>query len=284
MFYSHNRLLTAICILLFAFAANAQDTVSYREYIDRYANLAIEQQALYGIPASITLAQGLLESDCGKSVLATTANNHFGIKCGGTWNGPSMAHDDDAPQECFRSYESVEQSYVDHSLFLLERPRYKSLFLLDAYDYKGWATGLKAAGYATNPTYAEQLIKIIEDNQLYKYDTALLTGYVGTVDTPAEQAALQAEEKIIAAVAVASEEPVRKVDVDNLTVSVYRTGDYGIVAENGTRYVIAREGDTLSNIAKSLGVPESYLRRINGLKSDATLTAGNKIFVESKPK
>ena len=124
----------------------------------------------YHIPASITLAQGLLESGAGQSMLARKSNNHFGIKCGGDWRGKTVSHDDDARGECFRAYKHPEESYEDHSKFLVSRPRYASLFKLDITDYKGWARGLKKAGYATNPRYADQLIGIIELYDLHKYD------------------------------------------------------------------------------------------------------------------
>ena len=143
----------------------------YEEYIKKYRELAVEEMKKYHIPASITLAQGLLESGAGQSTLARKSNNHFGIKCGSDWRGKTVSHDDDARGECFRAYKHPKQSYEDHSKFLLGRPRYASLFKLKITDYKGWARGLKKAGYATNPRYAEQLIGIIELYDLYKYDT-----------------------------------------------------------------------------------------------------------------
>ena len=133
--------------------------------------MAVDQMKQYGIPASITLAQGLLESDAGRSTLASKCNNHFGIKCHNDWKGRKMYHDDDERQECFRCYGSPEDSYRDHSLFLVNGARYKDLFKLGATDYKGWAKGLKAAGYATSPTYAQKLIELIERYGLDHYDT-----------------------------------------------------------------------------------------------------------------
>jgi hypothetical protein len=139
-------------------------------YIQKYSSIAQEEMRKYGIPASITLAQGILESGSGKSKLATEANNHFGIKCHDTWNGATMYLDDDAPNECFRKYKSVEQSFEDHSLFL-KKPRYQELFGLEITDYKGWAQGLKKCGYATSPTYAKSLIDLIEKYDLTQFDT-----------------------------------------------------------------------------------------------------------------
>lgn len=143
----------------------------YEEYISKYKDLAIEQMARYKIPASITLAQGLLESGAGQSELTRRSHNHFGIKCGGNWNGKTTYHDDDARGECFRVYKNARESYEDHSRFLANRPRYAALFKLKPTDYKGWAHGLKKAGYATNPNYANSLIRIIELYNLQQYDT-----------------------------------------------------------------------------------------------------------------
>ncbi len=140
------------------------------EYINKYQKSAINQMKKYKIPASITLAQGILESNNGNSRLATKANNHFGIKCHSSWNGKKIYADDDKKNECFRSYKNVASSFEDHSLFLTKYDRYKFLFDYKLTDYKSWAKGLKKAGYATNKKYADILIKIIEENKLYKYD------------------------------------------------------------------------------------------------------------------
>jgi len=155
-----------VCLVLQAQTRNKQ----YESYIKQYRDLAVEEMKKYRIPASITLAQGLLESGAGQSTLARKSNNHFGIKCGSDWRGKTVSHDDDARGECFRAYKHPKQSHEDHSKFLANRPRYASLFKLDITDYKGWARGLKKAGYATNPRYAEQLIGIIELYDLHKYD------------------------------------------------------------------------------------------------------------------
>ena len=143
----------------------------YQAYIDQYKDLAIAEMLKYDIPASITLAQGLLESGAGMSELARKGNNHFGIKCH-DWRGATTYHDDDEEQECFRKYSDVYESFEDHSKFLARQPRYRSLFRLKRTDYKGWARGLKKCGYATSPTYAKQLIGIIELYKLHKYDKA----------------------------------------------------------------------------------------------------------------
>ncbi len=167
------RTLTCLIILLISSlcAVNAQ-RLSRQQYVSKYKNWAITEMNRTGIPASITLAQGILESDCGNSDLATEANNHFGIKCHSDWTGKTMHKDDDRSNECFRSYDNAYQSFKDHSDFLTSKSRYASLFTLDKTDYKGWAKGLKKCGYATERTYAERLITIIEEEGLSVYDTA----------------------------------------------------------------------------------------------------------------
>ena len=142
----------------------------YEDYIKKYRDIAVEEMKRYHIPASITLAQGLLESGAGNGTLARKSNNHFGIKCGSDWRGKTVKHDDDARNECFRVYKDPKDSYRDHSKFLAGKQRYAFLFDLKITDYKGWARGLKKAGYATNPRYAHQLIDIIERYDLDKYD------------------------------------------------------------------------------------------------------------------
>ena len=161
-----------ICCLaatLTALAQHVRWNADYQAYIDRYKDIAIEEMAVYHIPASITLAQGLLESGAGKSYLSTHGNNHFGIKSHG-WTGRTLRHDDDRKQESFRAYDSARESFQDHSKFLAGRERYQRLFSLSITDYKGWARGLKECGHATNPSYAQRLISIIETYKLYEYD------------------------------------------------------------------------------------------------------------------
>lgn len=162
-----------ILLVLFTFvSANAQmrKNAAYEAYIERYKDIAIEQMQRHRIPASITLAQGLFESGAGLSQLAKKSNNHFGIKCHNDWKGKRTYHDDDHRNDCFRVYNTVRESYEDHSHFL-KKPRYERLFSLSITDYKGWARGLKACGYATLPTYANKLIEVIELYELYRFDT-----------------------------------------------------------------------------------------------------------------
>ena len=145
------------------------------DYINKYKDLAVSEMKRTGIPASITLAQGMIESDFGRSRLAREANNHFGIKCHNDWTGPTIRHNDDRRNECFRKYRKPEESYYDHSDFLKSGSRYSALFYLDPADYKGWARGLKKAGYATNPDYANMLIRKIEEYNLYDFDRVQVT-------------------------------------------------------------------------------------------------------------
>lgn len=155
-------------------SVNNNESVLAVAYIEKYKDYAIEEMVKYGIPASITLAQGLFETNFGVSKLAITANNHFGIKCHKSWNGPYIVHSDDRPNECFRKYETVKDSYRDHSMFLTTRPWYGFLFKIDVINYKAWAYGLKKAGYATNPYYSYKLIRIIEDYKLNEIDKAVV--------------------------------------------------------------------------------------------------------------
>ena len=274
-------MLAAICATV-ALGAAAQQPTTRAEYIERFAPLAVEQQTLYGIPASITLAQGLLESGNGNSRLAKEANNHFGIKCGSSWDGNSIRHDDDALQECFRAYSSVEESYIDHSLILLERKWYRPLFDLDPKDYKAWAHGLKKAGYATNPLYAELLIKIIEDNELYRFDNVLVADWQSTTSEQTLEPATEEPQTPEAPKGEDAEqvvEPIR-VDVDNLRVALHSVGGYGIYSDGGRRYVVATEGDNLSRVAEAVGVSARRLRRINGFEKEYAAIGGERIYIE----
>ena len=173
-----------LCAFFYALCATAQRNATFEAYIAQYAPVAVEQMKLHGVPASITLAQGLLESGAGQSRLAVKGNNHFGIKTGGDWTGAYMLKDDDAPGERFRVYASAAQSFEDHSLFLRGRSRYASLFALAPTDYKGWARGLKAAGYATNPAYADRLIQLIETYDLARFDRQATMVQAECIQTP----------------------------------------------------------------------------------------------------
>lgn len=165
------RLFLSVCFMVISVPLFSQRTTR-EQYISMYKDIAVKQMNMYGIPASIIMAQACLESDNGNSTLAKRANNHFGIKCHNGWSGPGYLHDDDKKNECFRKYSSPEESFKDHSEFLKNGQRYKFLFSFGSTDYQSWAHGLKSAGYATNPKYAQLLIKVIEDNDLHKLDLA----------------------------------------------------------------------------------------------------------------
>lgn len=212
-------------------------------YIDQYKNIAIAEMEKYGIPASIKLAQALLESGNGNSTLARDANNHFGIKCGGTWKGKSITKSDDNPNDCFRVYDNPEQSFKDHSQFLL-RKRYEKLFSLDKNDYRGWARGLKDAGYATNPRYPELLIDLIERYELYKYDSA--------------------ESR--------SEKIVREVKIETAIEKKEETGEV-VQAEkikSPVQMIIheVKSGNTLYSISKQYNVTVDQIKQLNNLPSE----------------
>jgi len=164
------KLLCLLSVAGLGLFSHAQDWKTDDQYIQNFAKYAVEEMELYKIPASIKLAQGILETGGGQSRLAKEGKNHFGIKCKENWTGKTMKHTDDAPNECFRVYDDPRESYRDHSLFLTTRKYYVGLFKLDIKDYKGWAYGLKKAGYATDPTYAQKIITVIETYHLEQYD------------------------------------------------------------------------------------------------------------------
>ncbi len=269
---------TIVLALLAVGSVSAQDRITKEQYIEQYKQLAIDDMEVYGIPASIKMAQALLESDAGNSRLARQGNNHFGIKCKKNWTGETIHHDDDAPQECFRKYESAEQSFHDHSEFLNNSARYESLFDLDIYDYKGWAHGLKAAGYATNPKYPELLIKIIEDNKLYLLDKGETTTAQVVVESPKEEVKPEP-------VTAAQEEikPI-KVDVDNYVLALFSRGGYDIYLNNGCEFVIAAEGDNINSLSESLDISIKRLRKMNDLSEAQDFEEGDMVYISPKSK
>lgn len=265
------RITIFLQLFLFIAVMSSQAQNQTREqYIKKYKNLVLEHQDIYGIPASIKMAQGLLESDNGNSRLATIANNHFGIKCKKEWTGETLSHDDDAPGECFRKYNSAEESFKDHSEFLDKSPRYQELFKLDPLDYKGWAYGLKAAGYATNPKYPELLIKIIDDNRLYLLDQGkeLPTKEIGAAETP------EIRNEVIA--------EADKIDIDNYVVSVHNFKGYAIYSNNGSQFVVACKGDTFESIAKTFNISAKRLLKYNDLQQGAVLHNGEMVYIKAK--
>lgn len=174
-------LLMTFCLLLYSLLSKSQNDNDVEQYVSQFKQYAIEEQVRTGVPAAITLAQGVHETASGKSELATNANNHFGIKCKSNWDGETYFYDDDKKQECFRKYNNALQSYIDHSDFLKQSSRYASLFSLEITDYVGWAQGLKKAGYATNPLYSKKLIELIEKFNLQQYTYEALKNNQGKV-------------------------------------------------------------------------------------------------------
>ncbi len=257
-------------------------------YINLYKNAAISQQREHKIPASITMAQGLLESGAGKSELATKANNHFGIKCTSDWKGETYRHDDDRRNECFRKYKHAEASWEDHSLFLL-RPRYKELFSLELTDYKGWAHGLSRCGYATDPTYPAKLIRIIED---YRLDLLVAESgaehpdYKKTTPTNEERVStdtLHLDESITAADTIDIEEEHTFEEVAKMNdVTFYH--DHRSGTQNGTRYIIAEEGESYSSLAYFLNIREKQLRKYNDATDGRMLQKGDRVYLFYKQK
>ncbi len=181
------KAMVLFAVFVFGFNAIAQ---APKETIDKYvkenSEKAIDQMITFKIPASVILAQAIFESNCGESYLAKKSNNHFGIKCHTEWGGDTIVKSDDTLNECFRKYNSIDDSYTDHSMFLRSRARYSNLFKLSASDYKGWCFGLKTSGYATYWAYAQELIKVIEENKLYEFDGAVAIEPVNYVNTITE--------------------------------------------------------------------------------------------------
>lgn len=262
--------------------APAQTRQTREEYIDRYKAIAVSHMERYGIPASITMAQGILESDCGNSALAARSNNHFGIKCKRDWTGERVYHDDDARGECFRSYSSVEESYRDHAEFLDTQPRYDSLFAYSSTDYKSWARGLKAAGYATAPDYAQRLVRIIEESRLYLLDRP--DGerlYASQTGGGSDAGSWLSEQASVSRVAVAG----TAVDPDDYRVTINAHNGYDVYMTNGVHYVLARENDTFEHIGRAFRLSPRNLRRFNDLKdASAQPMTGEVVYIERKKK
>ncbi|MFV0312031.1 MAG: glucosaminidase domain-containing protein [Dysgonomonas sp.] len=221
----------------------------YDDYIDTYKGIAIDHMKKYKIPASITLAQGLLESGAGKSSLTQSSNNHFGIKCHNDWTGGRVYKADDTPNDCFRKYKKAEESYEDHSRFLAEKPRYKSLFSLKITDYRGWAKGLQQCGYATDKAYANKLIKIIEDYELYQHDKK-----GGGKEKDKDK-----EEQIV---------------IREYKHTPYKT--------HNLIYVRAENGDTYEAIAAEFGFKPKDLYKYNEVPEGFPLKQGDLVYFEKK--
>ena len=248
-----------LLIILAALLAVSATDATYEKYVEKYAAIAKSEMKRTGVPASITLAQGLVESAAGQSALAVKANNHFGIKCHADWRGKRMYRDDDQANECFRVYSNPEASFRDHSDFLRYRDRYKGLFELDPTDYKAWAKGLKSAGYATDPHYAEKLVKVIEDYRLYRFDQdTVVPETPQEVERPVEVKPMKVQEEYRFA----------------LSRTVYEI--------NGVPCIYAVEGDDYASIAAVNGLFLRELLSFNDLKASEPLKAGDVVYLKAK--
>ena len=254
----HNKLfILATLIPMLSFAQPSERLISTEEYIQRWNEEATLQMALHDIPASITLAQGILESAHGNSALAKYGNNHFGIKCH-TWDGETIHKDDDSKNECFRKYHDAKESFEDHSAFLTTRGRYSSLFELKETDYKGWAKGLKKAGYATNPKYADLLINLIEKYDLDKYDSQ---GQLTSIHTPKNNKA--------------KPESIKEVQPVRLQHVVHKH-------ENNIKFIKVSAGDTYYQIAKEFEMGLWQIYKYNDIEESDFLIEGQTIFLQPK--
>ena len=249
--------------------AHGQSRMTRQEYIDKYKETAMEAMRTHGIPASITLAQGCLESGDGNSDLAVKANNHFGIKCHNDWKGQTYYKKDDDPgKSCFRKYRNASESFKDHSDFLRYRDRYAFLFDLEITDYKGWCYGLKKAGYATDPQYAERLIKIIEDYRLYRFDREMYTkaGKNSNLLPPSPNELKKVMEL----------NPAR----NSLLYKYSRNRT--IYVRNGVPYILAGSMDTYESIAEEYNLFTKELLRYNDLRKPKELVPGTVVYLQKK--
>ena len=279
----------ALAILLCLTMISADITPQER-YIRNYSAIAVEEMYRSGVPASITLAQGLLESRYGLSELASKGHNHFGIKCHNDWKGKTMKVDDDRKGECFRVYDEDIDSFRDHSDFLRYRDRYKFLFDYPVTDYKSWAAGLSKAGYATDPAYPAKLIKLIEDYDLSRFDSA----------TPAEIAAAVAaeepktrhkktEKKTEEIPAVIPESPTVLEEVEQVSVKElgevfhFPTGR-PVYKQNGVPFLYSLEGETYASIAEEHDIITRQLLRYNDLDAPSELKPGTVVYLQAKKK
>ncbi len=269
--------------LLFAFTAQAANKkITREEYVNTWSGTAMENMINHKIPASITLAQGILESGSGNSDLARMANNHFGIKCH-DWKGATMYKDDDKKNECFRKYVNAAQSFADHSEFLTSRQRYANLFTLEITDYKAWSKGLKAAGYATNPRYPDLLIELIETLKLDEFDRLAMNSPAkqSNVLTKKEKESNRETEKAAESkkAPVQSRQSQKKQEVE---VTMGKTRETSL-HDNRVKYVIARKGDTYYKIAEEFGMTLNQIHKYNDVKKGNTsLKAGDIVNIHPK--
>ena len=298
-------ILSALMFITSALHADGPVKSPQQTYVEHFATLAVEEMYRSGVPASITLAQGLLESRYGLSDLAVKGNNHFGIKCHNNWDGGKMYHDDDRKGECFRVYKSPEESFRDHSDFLRYRDRYKFLFDLEPTDYKGWAHGLKKAGYATDPAYPQKLIKLIEDYGLHEYDTKPASwGYENEVAdsgkkdagpekklTKEEKKAEKARKKAEKAKTHPEKRPESPNSIEQakpLTADQREVFHLALSRQmyslNGVPFVYAAEGETYASIAATYNLFMKEILKFNDLAEVQTLYPGTIVYLQAKKK
>lgn len=276
----YRYIVAAMMFATFCVGVNGQ-RMNRQQYIAKYSQWAVDEMNKTGIPASITLAQGILESDCGNSELAVGANNHFGIKCHSDWTGERAYHDDDKAQECFRKYDSAAQSFADHSAFLTGKSRYASLFELDRTDYVGWAKGLKKAGYATDPKYADRLIAIIEQECLYDYDRGAKG--VATKKVKFNRPAIKGEAPSVAKPVPAKAEARRKVSVrKDLSFTINPLHEHEVRYNNGVRYIETADGDTFEAIALEFHLMVSELYKFNDLTPGSDIGSLKYVYIRQK--
>ncbi len=278
IFIRFRKFVLLIIMLLWYVSVFAQNkSKAALDYIDKYKNVAMREMQEYKIPASITLAQGLLESGNGNSELAKKSNNHFGIKCHKDWKGKRTYHDDDAKGECFRVYKTPEDSYRDHSIFLSQGQRYAFLFDLKITDYKGWAKGLKKAGYATLPVYANVLIKLIEDYNLTQYDQMVVKGKF-KYNKNKEKKTKDESQKT----KVNNDIVYTPYKIDDSEV-VDKTNDERYIRENnGVKFIYAREGESVYELADILEIYDYQIIKYNNLGKRRTLKDKEIIYIEPK--
>lgn len=271
------------CAINIAFSQSRIE--AYDQYIEQYKDAAIASRDSFGIPAAITLAQGLLESSAGRSILATQCNNHFGIKCGSSWYGETMKKDDDSAQECFRCYATATESFRDHSDFL-RKQRYAFLFDYDVTRYDEWAKGLSKAGYATDPAYPNKLITLIETYQLYLYDNGKdlqqsnVTPVVITTPAPTDETIT---EKKTDTPTVSKNEQKNNNNSKGKTKTIStKLHTYNIIEINGVRCIQLTSDDNLKNISKATNISIERLCYMNDLSEARNLEAGEYIYLSYK--
>src|SRR5665647_330009 len=290
-----NKIVIMLFFLVSCFFQSSAQYITAAQYIQEHKDMAIREMKRMGVPAAITLAQGLLETENGNSELVKKSNNHFGIKCKSSWTAGSVSHDDDAPGECFRMYKDADDSYRDHSNFLRGNDRYAFLFKLDPTDYKGWAYGLRKAGYATNPKYPEILINNIETNNLQQY-TLEAAGDVPVFD--ASKYKSDPEEKPSDASQNADSanlQPTKLnttldklLEINDMAKDVLLEKDQFVFLEKkqkeGNRnFCIAEPGETLYDIAQKNGIILQNLCDYNNLSANDNIVTGTKIFLKPQP-